>query len=67
MPNLSKKNKQQPFCTACKKGLVYVAKIIMHEDEDAMKKLALCGLHRKLLIETVNNVFMKEAKECRKN
>ena len=59
MPNETKKDKQ-PFCTACEKGLVYVAQIIAYEDDEALKKITLCDIHRALLINTVNNVFAKE-------
>lgn len=55
------------MCAACEKGLVYVAKAIAYEDEEAIKKLVLCNVHRALLIETVNSVFTKEGDENEKN
>jgi len=59
MTNATKKGKQ-PFCTACEKGLVHIAKMIAYEDEEALKKIALCDMHRALLIESVNEVFRKK-------
>ena len=44
-------------CTACEKGLVFVAEVIFSENEAKIKKLCLCDSCRKIL-----NKIIKELK-----
>lgn len=47
-------------CTACEKGLLYVAKKVTSGKDAEIKKLKLCSKHRKVLIESVNEVFAEQ-------
>jgi len=46
-----------PGCTACEKGLLYVAEKIISNDEKEIRKLRVCGNCQKILIKTVEDVF----------
>lgn len=47
------------MCTACEKGLVYVAEKIINGNDAEIKELCLCKNCRKILIKTVKETFEK--------
>jgi len=53
-------------CTACMHGLVYVAEIIMSDNEAEIKKLKLCNNCRTILIRTVEGVFKEDIGLCKR-
>ncbi len=46
-------------CIGCKKGVVFVAKVIVSDDADEIAKLSLCDKCRKILLTTVQRDWKK--------
>ena len=57
---VQKIREQRQGCTGCKKGLLWVAKVVTTKSEAELKELRLCDSCRKALIKSVNEVFSKK-------
>ncbi len=51
-------------CTGCDKGLEYVAKIIIADNEEKLAKMRLCDSCRKTLTVTIAQTFNKRPRRA---